>query len=53
MKVAPIRAIGHYDLDDGQLRRTEGLPDQPSPPSAALYEAMHPPFVPTRPGATT
>jgi len=39
----PIRAIGHYDLDDGQLRRTEGLPDQPSPPSAALYEAMHPP----------
>ncbi len=49
----PIRAIGHYDLDDGQLRRTEGLPDQPSPPSAALYEAMHPPFVPTRPGATT
>jgi len=39
----PIRAIGHYDLHDGQLRRTQGLPDQPSPPSAALYEALHPP----------
>jgi quercetin dioxygenase-like cupin family protein len=39
----PIRAIGHYDLEDGQLRRTEFPPDQPSPPSAALVEAMHPP----------
>jgi hypothetical protein len=39
----PIRAIGHYDLDGGQLRRTPGLPDEPSPPSAALYEALHPP----------
>ena len=39
----PIRAIGHYDLHDGQLCRTQGLPDQPSPPSVALYEALHPP----------
>jgi hypothetical protein len=39
----PIRAIGHYDLHDGQLRRSQGSPDQPSPPSAALYEALHPP----------
>jgi hypothetical protein len=39
----PIRAIGHYDLHDGQLRRTPGLPDAPSPPSGALYEALHPP----------
>jgi hypothetical protein len=39
----PIRAIGHYDLQDGQLRRTQGPPDQPSPSSAALYEALHPP----------
>jgi hypothetical protein len=38
----PIRAIGHYDLHDGQLRRAHGLPDQPSPPSAALYKALHP-----------
>ena len=38
----PIRAIGHYDLHDGQLRRTQVLPDQPSPPSDALYEALHP-----------
>jgi Cysteine dioxygenase type I len=37
----PIQAIGHYDLHDGQLRRTHGLPGQPSPPSAALYEALH------------
>jgi hypothetical protein len=39
----PTRAIGHYDLQDGQLRRTELSPDQASPPSAALFEAMHPP----------
>ena len=39
----PIRAIGHYDLQDGQLRRTQLGPDEPSPPSAALFEAMHPP----------
>jgi hypothetical protein len=39
----PIRAIGHYDLHHGQLRRTQGSPDQPSPPSAALYEALHAP----------
>jgi len=38
----PIQAIGHYDLHDGQLRRTPLRPDQPSPPSAALYEALHP-----------
>jgi hypothetical protein len=37
----PIQAIGHYDLHDGQLRRTQILPDQPSPPSTALYEALH------------
>jgi hypothetical protein len=39
----PIRAIGHYDLDDGQLRRTRCLPGQPSLPSVALYEAVHRP----------
>jgi hypothetical protein len=39
----PVRAIGHYDLEDGQLRRTELPADQPSPPSAALFEVMHPP----------
>jgi hypothetical protein len=39
----PIRAIGHYDLHDGQLRRTPGLPDEPSPPSGALYAALHRP----------
>ena len=40
--VPPIQAIGHYDLHDGELRRTQILPDQPSPPSHALYEALHP-----------
>ena len=39
----PVRAIGYYDLHDGQLRRTQGLPDQPSPPSAALFKALHRP----------
>jgi hypothetical protein len=39
----PIRAIGLHDLEDGQPRGTPGLPDEPSPPSAALYEALHPP----------
>lgn len=38
----PVQAIGHYDLRGGQLRRSHGLPDQPSPPSSALYEVMHP-----------
>jgi hypothetical protein len=38
----PIREIGHYDLHDGQLRRTPGRPDDPSPPSGALYAALHP-----------
>jgi hypothetical protein len=37
----PIRAIGHYDLHHGQLWRTQETPDQPSLPSAALYEALH------------
>ena len=39
----PIQSIGHYDLRDGQLRRTPGLPDEPSPRSDALYWALHPP----------
>jgi hypothetical protein len=42
----PVPGIGHYDLHDGLLRRTQGLPDQPSPPSTALYAAMHPPAGP-------
>jgi hypothetical protein len=39
----PIKAIGHYDLHDGELRRTQIPPDQPSPPSAALHQALHRP----------
>jgi hypothetical protein len=40
---SPVPGIGHYDLHGGVLRRSEGLPDQPSPPSTVLYAAMHPP----------
>ena len=39
----PVPGIGHYDLRGGLLRRSEGRPDQPSPPSAGLYAAIHPP----------
>jgi hypothetical protein len=45
----PVPGIGHYDLHGGLLRRSEGLPDRPSPPSAALYAAMHPPGGPGLP----
>lgn len=37
----PIREIGHFDLVDGRLARTPIPADQPSPPSAALYAAVH------------
>jgi hypothetical protein len=36
----PIRSIGHYELEDGQLRRTPAPPDAPSGPSPALLEAL-------------
>ena len=36
----PIKSIGHYDLEDGQLRRVSGAPDVPSPPSGALLDAV-------------
>ena len=36
----PIRAIGHYELVDGELRRTPGGADEESPPSPALAEAL-------------
>lgn len=32
----PLRSIGHYEIVEGELRRTSGPPDQPSPPSRAL-----------------
>jgi cysteine dioxygenase type I len=32
----PIRAIGHYDVEDAELRRTPGSPDEASPPSPGL-----------------
>jgi hypothetical protein len=32
----PIRAIGHFDVEDGELRRTPGSPDEASPPSPGL-----------------
>ena len=36
----PIRAIGHYELVDGELRRRAGPPDEGSPPSPTLVEAL-------------
>jgi hypothetical protein len=36
----PIRSIGHYDLEDGELRRQPSPPDEPSPPSPALLAAV-------------
>ena len=36
----PIRAIGSYELVDGELRRTLGGPDDPSPASPALTDRL-------------
>jgi hypothetical protein len=35
----PIRSIGHYELEDGELRRNPSAPDDPSPPSPQLFAA--------------
>ena len=35
-----ISAIGHYDVVDGELRRTPGPPDEGSPPSPGLAAAL-------------
>ena len=36
----PLRSIGHYDVVDGELRRSSGSPDEPSPPSRALSAVL-------------
>ncbi len=36
----PIRAIGHYELADGVLRRASCSPDEESPPSPLLSAAL-------------
>lgn len=36
----PIRAIGHYEIVDGELRRSSGPPDEGSPPSPELLAAL-------------
>jgi Cysteine dioxygenase type I len=36
----PIREIGHYEVVEGELRRTPGAPDEGSPPSPALSDAL-------------
>ena len=38
----PIASIGHYELVDGELRRTAGPADEGSPPSPLLHEALGP-----------
>jgi hypothetical protein len=37
----PLRAIGHYDLQDGELRRQPGSPDEPSAASPELLGALN------------
>jgi hypothetical protein len=36
----PIRAIGHYEIEDGELRRRPGPPDEPSAASPRLLTAL-------------
>jgi hypothetical protein len=36
----PLRAIGYYDIFDGMLQRTPGPPDERSPASPRLLEAL-------------
>lgn len=38
----PIRSIGHYELERGELHRRPTLPDEPSSPSPALVAALGP-----------
>ncbi len=48
----PIQAIGHYDLHDGQLRRTPCLPDSPPHPAPhSTVRCTRPPAL-TRPATT-
>jgi hypothetical protein len=49
----PIRALGHYEIEDGELRRRPGSPDEPSGPSPALVSALTVPEArPSRPPRT-
>jgi hypothetical protein len=36
----PLRAVGHYELEDGELRRLPCPPDEPSAPSPGLLSAV-------------
>ena len=36
----PLRSIGHYELVDGELRRQPFAPNEVSPPSVALTDAL-------------
>lgn len=36
----PIRSIGHYEIEDGELRRRPGPPDEPSQSSPNLLQAQ-------------
>jgi len=37
----PIEAIGHYEIVDGELHRTAGPPDEGSPASPRLLDALN------------
>jgi hypothetical protein len=36
----PLQSIGHYELVDGELRRTSGAADEESPPSPVLTASV-------------
>ena len=39
----PLRSIGHYEIDDGELVRRPGAPDRPSAPSPELLAQLDTP----------
>ena len=36
----PLQRIGHYDIEEGELRRSSGPADEPSAPSPGLNQAL-------------
>jgi hypothetical protein len=36
----PLQTIGHYEIVEGELHRQPGPPDEVSPPSPLLTEAL-------------
>ena len=36
----PLRALGHYEVQDGRLHRRPAAPDEPTPPSPGLVSSL-------------